>query len=185
MKKSTYSIFKDFSHFLLSLTSRQKATVSIGFLITLLSAVLHAPGLVGSLVVALVVTHFSKQLTQITNKLSLKIKFWQIAVAILVASLFVALQINPASAQLFNPLQGAANNALTQAGASAVSGPITSIFGIMNILVTIAGIGAVVYGGYQQSQGHTLRESFTPLATIIMVFVGCNVVMRVFLGTTT
>lgn len=83
---------------------------------------------------------------------------------------------------LFSPLQQQTNNVLTQAGAGAAATSITGIFGLMNILVAIGGVGAVVYGGYQQSQGHTLRESFTPLAVVLLVYVGCSFVMRLFLG---
>ena len=89
------------------------------------------------------------------------------------------------SGGLFNPLEKETTKVLSQAGATGAGNSILGIFGLLNIIVAIAGVGAVVYGAFQQGQGHTLRESFTPLALVLVVYVGCSFVMRLFLGSST
>lgn len=158
--------------------------------LTILSVALFHPIKASLLTLALITIYFKTKLYRLAKKLGVKIKTWQIFTAISASTVFVSLAIYPADAQtapgggggLFNPLQQQTNNVLTAAGAGGVASSINGIFGLMNILVAVAGIGAVVYGGYQQTQGHTLRESFTPLAVLLMVYIGCSIVMKVFLG---
>lgn len=172
------------------LKSRQLVTLVLGFSILLISTVFHNQVWAGSLFIALIATSFDRQLNQLVKKLNSFIKLWQVEVAIAVTAVFVSLGMSPVNAQavpgggLFNPLQQQTNSVLTAAGAGEAGNSILGIFSLMNIIVTIAGVGAVVYGAYQQSQGHTLRESFTPLALVLVVYLGCSFVMRMFLGTT-
>lgn len=163
-----------------TISSRQLVTLMLGIPVAMLSATRGDYVLAVSLSIALLATTYDRKLDKLLKKVKVKIRIWQVVAAICT---FTVLLVNkPASAQLFNPLQQRTNTVLTQAGASGVATSITGIFGLMNILVAIGGVGAVVYGGYQQSQGHTLRESFTPLAIVLFVYVGCSFVMRLFLG---
>lgn len=161
---------------------RSGATLTLGFAILLISAAFHQQVLAGSLFVTLIGINFEQQLEKGIKKLNFKIKIWQVLVAIVVAAVLVSSAIHPVNAQLFNPLQQQTNTVLNSAGAGAAAASITGIFTLMNIVVTIAGIGAVVYGAYNQNQGHSLRESFTPLALVLLVYIGCAFVMRMFLG---
>lgn len=165
----------------------QVFALPVGVLMMLSVALFH-PIIAGLLSLTLIATYFKPKLYRLAKKFGLKIKPWQIFTAISASALLISMAVHPASAQtapgggLFNPLQQQTNSVLTAAGASGVANSIAGIFGLMNILVTVAGVGAVVYGGYQQSQGHTLRESFTPLAVLLMVYIGSSIVMKVFLG---
>lgn len=162
--------------------------------ITTISTVMHNPGLVSILLVASIATSFEKTMfkwvEQLHSYFSKQVRLRQIIVAVTVVGLLLGLgvtrvnaQAAPAGGGLFNPLQQQTNAVLTQAGVAGTGNSILGIFGLMNIMVTIAGVGGVVYGAYQQGQGHTLRESFTPLALVLVVYIGCSFVMRMFLGT--
>jgi len=164
------------------LKPRHKATLALGLPIIVVATAFHQQVLAGSLYVTLIAISFEHYLEKLAKKLNVKIKLWQVLVAIVVAAVFVSSAINPANAQLFNPLQQQTNTVLNAAGAGAAGASVTGIFTLMNIVVTIAGIGAVVYGAYNQNQGHSLRESFTPLALVLLVYIGCAFVMRMFLG---
>ncbi len=161
---------------------RQQVVLTVGFSALIMGTVFHSSMIVGSLFFALIAINFGQQLEKLVKKLNVKIKAWQVLVVIVIAAVFVSSAINPVNAQLFNPLQQQTNTVLESAGAGAAGASVTGIFTLMNIVVTIAGIGSVVYGGYNQSQGHSLRESFTPLALVLLVYIGCAFVMRMFLG---
>lgn len=185
-----------------SASSRQLVTLMLGIPVAMLSAVRGDYVLAGSLTIALMATTYDKQLVKPLKKVKVKLKIWQMVAGISIAAILMGI-LQPVTVLagptgggggapapggggqgLFSPLQNQTNTVLTQAGANAAASSITGIFGLMNILVAIAGVSAVVYGGYQQSQGHTLRESFTPLAVVLLVYVGCSFVMRLFLGAT-
>lgn len=167
----------------------------LGVCITVISAVMHNPGLVEILLVAFIATSFEKTMLKSVQRLYSylfrNIKLLRIVAAVTVVGLLfewlgmtkVNAQAAPSGGGLFNPLQQQTNTVLTQAGVSGAGNSILGIFGLMDIMVTIAGVGGVVYGAYQQGQGHTLRESFTPLALVLVVYIGCSFVMRMFLGT--
>lgn len=166
----------------------------LGVCITTISTVMHNPGAVEILLFASIATSFEKTMfkwvEQSHSYLFKQIRLRQIVVAFAVVGLLFGLgmtrvnaQAAPANGGLFNPLQQQTNAVLTQAGVAGTGNSILGIFGLMNIMVTIAGVGGVVYGAYQQGQGHTLRESFTPLALVLVVYIGCSFVMRMFLGT--
>lgn len=178
-------------------SSRQLVTLGLGIPVAMLSAIRGDYVLAISLLITLSMTTYDKQVNKFVRKVTIKLYFWQMVVGIGMAAVLMgtlqpmAVLAGPPGAPapapaggggLFSPLQQQTNNVLTQAGATAAATSITGIFGLMNILVAIAGVSAVVYGGYQQSQGHTLRESFTPLAVVLLVYVGCSFVMRLFLG---
>ncbi len=183
-----------------SASSRQLVTLMLGIPVAMLSATRGDYVLAVSLGIALLATTYDKQVDKLLKKVTVKLKIWQMVAGISIAAVVmgiwqpmavVAGPATPAPAPtsapaggggLFSPLQQQTNTVLTQASAGAAATSITGIFGLMNILVAIGGVGAVVYGGYQQSQGHTLRESFTPLAVVLLVYVGCSFVMRLFLG---
>lgn len=164
------------------LKPRQNITLALGLPILVISMAFHQQVVAGSLFVTLIAISFEHYLEKGVRELNVNIKIWQVLVAIVVAAVFVSSAIDPANAQLFNPLQQQTNTVLNAAGAGAASASMAEIFTLMNIVVTIAGIGAVVYGAYNQNQGHSLRESFTPLASVILVYIGCAFVMRMFLG---
>lgn len=166
----------------------------LGVCITTISTVMYNPGLVEILLVAQIATSFEKMMfkwvEQLHSYLFKNIKLLRIVVAVAIVGLLSGLgmtrvnaQAAPAGGGLFNPLQQQTNTVLTQAGVAGAGNSILGIFGLMDIMVTIAGVGGVVYGAYQQGQGHTLRESFTPLALVLVVYIGCSFVMRMFLGT--
>lgn len=165
------------------LTSGYLVSLVLGSCSTIISAVLHNPVLVKLLIVTFIATSFEQQIFKLVAYVKKSIKLWQIVIAVVVAGAFIGLGMYPADAQLFNPLQQQTNTVLNSAGAGQASASITGIFTLMNIVVTIAGVGAVIYGAYNQNQGHSLRESFTPLALVLLVYIGCSFVMRLFLGT--
>lgn len=147
------------------------------------------PLLVEILLITFIATSFEQQFLKLVEQIKKNIKLWQIVVAIGTVALLVIWGMHPVNAQaapgggLFSPLQQQTNSILQASGAGQAGNSILGIFSLMNIIVTISGVGAVVYGAYQQSQGHTLRESFTPLALVLVVYIGCSFVMRMFLGT--
>lgn len=182
-----------------SISSRQLVTLGLGIPVAMLSATRGDYVMAVSLGIALLVTTYDRQVDKLIRKVTVRVKIWQMVIGVSVAAVLIgmlqpmAVLAGPTAPApggggggggqgLFSPLQQQTNNVLTQAGAGAAATSITGIFGLMNILVAIGGVGAVVYGGYQQSQGHTLRESFTPLAVVLLVYVGCSFVMRLFLG---
>lgn len=154
-----------------------------------ISTAIHNPTLIEILLVAFIATSFEQQFLKVVEQIKKNIKLWQLAVVIGGAVLLIIWGMHPVNAQvvpnggLFNPLQTQTNAVLQAAGAGQAGTSLLGIFPLMNILVTIAGVSAVVFGAYQQTQGHTLRESFTPLALVLLVYLGCSFVMRMFLGT--
>lgn len=155
--------------------------------VLLISTVMHNQVLVGILTLSFIATSNEQYFLKLIEQLQKNIKFFSvIVVAIVIAAICLLQQAEvmaQASGGLFNPLEKETTKVLTQSGATGAGNSILGMFGLMNILVAVAGIGAIVYGAFQQSQGHTLRESFTPLALVLMVYIGCSFVMRLFLGT--
>lgn len=157
--------------------------------VLLIGTVMHNGVLVGILTLSFIATSSEQQFLLLIRQLQKNILIACLVVGAIVVAAICLLQQAPLMAQtsggLFNPLEKETTKVLSQAGATGAGNSILGIFGLLNIIVAIAGVGAVVYGAFQQGQGHTLRESFTPLALVLVVYVGCSFVMRLFLGSST
>ena len=155
--------------------------------VLLIGTVMHNQALVGILILSFIATSNEQYFLKLIEQLQKNIKFSSVIIGAIVIAAICLLQqaevMAQASGGLFNPLEKQTSKVLSQAGATGAGNSILGLFGLMNILVAIAGIGAIVHGAFQQSQGHTLRESYTPLALVLMVYVGCSFVMNLFLGT--
>lgn len=134
-----------------------------------------------SLIVGILLSHY---LTPFRFKPS------QIGTALAI-SFLIMLAGSPASAGsgsgtggLFGPMEDATQDVLNAAGAGDISSQTTGIFGMLNIIAGLVAIGALVYGIFEQRNGNTMRESFMPFLMVLLLYVGAQFVMSIFLSGT-
>lgn len=82
---------------------------------------------------------------------------------------------------LFGPMEDATQDVLDAAGAGDISDQTTGIFGMLNIIAALVAIGALVYGIFEQRNGNTMRESFMPFLMVLLLYIGAQFVMNIFL----
>jgi len=116
-------------------------------------------------------------------------KSWQIGTGLAVTFLLI-LAGSPALAGdggggVFGPLEEATQEVLTAAGADEIADQTTGIFGMLNIIAALVAIGALVYGIFEQRNGNTMRESFMPFLMVLLLYIGAQFVMSIFLSTST
>jgi hypothetical protein len=113
-------------------------------------------------------------------------KSWQIGTGLAI-SFLLTLVSSPASAGnegggVFGPLEEATQNVLTAAGADEIADQTTGIFGMLNIIAALVAVGALVYGIFEQRNGNTMRESFMPFLMVLLLYIGAQFVMSIFLS---
>ncbi|NBD14589.1 MAG: hypothetical protein GVY04_00140 [Cyanobacteria bacterium] len=113
-------------------------------------------------------------------------KSWQIGTGLAVTFLLM-LAASPALAGdggggVFGPLEEATQEVLTAAGADEIADQTTGIFGMLNIIAALVAIGALVYGIFEQRNGNTMRESFMPFLMVLLLYIGAQFVMSIFLS---
>jgi len=116
-------------------------------------------------------------------------KSWQIGTGLAV-SFLIMVAGSPAAAGsggggVFGPLEQATQDVLTAAGADEIADQTTGIFGMLNIIAALVAIGALVYGIFEQRNGNTMRESFMPFLMVLLLYIGAQFVMSIFLSTST
>jgi len=118
-----------------------------------------------------------------------RFKSWQIGTGLAV-SFLIMVAGSPAAAGdggggVFGPLEQATQDVLTAAGADEIADQTTGIFGMLNIIAALVAVGALVYGIFEQRNGNTMRESFMPFLMVLLLYIGAQFVMSIFLSTST